>query len=136
MWRSHSDWKPLSEVFTLLNTRWVGVVDNIHVPQHYSLCAHNISAHLGREADRTAPQNLDVVGVGVNRIGTEGSMLYAVILIRNTISCVRSSIFVEKRCKSILRSRLGSFQQVARRVHVKGRSAAACVHFGDVAPVE
>src|SRR5208337_103653 len=52
-------------------TRWVGVVHNIHVPQHYSLCAHNMSAHLGREADRTAPQNLDVVGVGVNRIGTE-----------------------------------------------------------------
>src|SRR5208337_417223 len=36
-----------------------------------------MSAHLGREADRTAPQNLDVVGVGVNRIGTVCSIAVA-----------------------------------------------------------
>ena len=64
-------WTPSSKVFTLLKIKWVGVVENIHVPQHYSLCARNMSAHLGREADRTAPQNLDVVGAGVNRIGTQ-----------------------------------------------------------------
>jgi len=35
-----------------------GVVTNIHAPLHYPLGAHIVPAHLGRQADRTAPPRI------------------------------------------------------------------------------
>jgi hypothetical protein len=48
------------------------VIKNIHGTPRYPLGAHNGLALLGRQADKYAhPQNQDLVGVGVNRIGKE-----------------------------------------------------------------